>query len=319
MSNEPSWRRQPKLFDNAVYQILGRPVMLEVKGDDYIDDDMAVYDVRVMWEDWIYADDIMLNHDESDSEIVWQLKPIVQRFLDRYRIDPETIEVSMGGMRAKVFWVDDGSENLYSIVISDAEGEDVEDFYHDFINDMPYSETEDYVRNELADYLSVHKSFNDRVKSIRYNISKDARSEMFEGKKRYAERRNLENSKIDTLSEEQHDALAWLCKIRHDMHVSKDSFFLSESADHEKYWGYVDNGISDRLRSVNLPPFDFIFDEADYVTDSTYEVDGLDYESAYLQTMEYVEGFNRYIESYLRDIDSMHGTQYAPTGYSRIY
>ena len=176
MSNELSWRRQPKLFDNAVYQILGRPVMLEVKGDDYIDDDMAVYDVRVMWDDWSYADDIMLNHDESDSEIVRQLYPIVQRFLDRHRIDPETIEVSMGGMKANVFWVDNGSENLYSIVISDAEGEDVEDFYHEFVNDMPYSETEAYVRNELADYLSVHKSFNDRVKSIRYNISKDARS-----------------------------------------------------------------------------------------------------------------------------------------------
>lgn len=170
MSDELSWRRQPKLFDNAVYQILGRPVMLEVKGDDYIDDDVAEYVVRVMWDDWSYADDIMLNHGESDSEIVRQLYPIVQRFVDRNRINPESIEVSMGGMRAKVFWIDGVSDNLYSIEISDANGEVVEDFYDEFVNDMTYSETEDYVRNELANYLSVHKSFNDRIKSVRYKM-----------------------------------------------------------------------------------------------------------------------------------------------------
>lgn len=169
MSNELSWKRQPKLFDNAIYQVLGRPVMLEVKGDDYIDDDMAEYEVRVMWEDWDYADDIMLNHDESDSEIVRQLRPIVQRFLDRHSIDPETIEVSMGGMRANVFWAG-GSTYLYTIAISDLEGNEVEDFYHDFVNYMPYSETEEYVRNVLAEYLSVHKSFKDKVKCIRYKM-----------------------------------------------------------------------------------------------------------------------------------------------------
>ena len=218
---------------------------------------------------------------------------------------------------------------LYDEAIGDEDDGWVEDFSFSVSSAMSMSEIEEAVANELKEFYAYRQSFgkmaksnisfNDRVKSIRYNISKDARSEMFEGKRRYAERRNLENSKIDTLSEEQHDALAWLCMIRHDMHVSKDSFFLSESADHEKYWGYVEREISDRLRSVNLPSFDFRFDEADYITDYTYEVDGLDYESAYLQTMEYIEGFNRYIESYLRDIDSMHGTQYAPTGYSRIY
>lgn len=168
-----TWRRRNlPPFDNAMFQILGRNVRLEIRGDDFFDEDMAEYDIRVMWEDWEYADEIMLNHDESDSEIVRQLKPIVQRFLDRYRIDDlETIEVSMSGMRANVYWVNDGcSRDLYSIVISDEEGNEVEDFYHDFINNMPYSETEEYVRNVLAEYISVNKSFKDRVKSIRYKM-----------------------------------------------------------------------------------------------------------------------------------------------------
>lgn len=75
----------------------------------------------------------------------------------------------MGGMKANVFWAG-GSTYLYTIAISDSEGNEVEDFYHDFVNYMPYSETEEYVRNVLAEYISVHKSFKDKVKYIRYKM-----------------------------------------------------------------------------------------------------------------------------------------------------
>ena len=62
----------------------------------------------------------------------------------------------------------------------------------------------------------------------------NARKEMFEGKKRYAQRKAAENAEIASengLTDEQIDALDSLCSFRHWLHCNSQSAANVESSD----------------------------------------------------------------------------------------
>ena len=160
--------------------------------------------------------------------------------------------------------------------------------------------------------------------------------EAYEGKERFAERRMMENAEIETLTEEQHDALSWLCTIRHDMHGNQEAFFLDESGSHEKYWDYIEHGINDRLIAAKLPKIEFKYTIEDYNTDgivldelreeygdSRYneceEEANAKFEEARQKMISLAGSFNSEIERYLREIDEEHGTKYCPGGHTRLY
>ena len=138
-----------------------------------------------------------------------------------------------------------------------------------------------------------------------------------------AHRRNQENKEITTLSEEQHDALAALCAFRHELHTNQKSLFNTESSNHSDYIRSLDGGIMDSLDEVGLPN-SLTFDIFSFESDSEYDED-IDgnydewYEKSIAGVFSFVEKVNSEIESYLREIDKIHGTSYCPTGALRNF
>ena len=163
--------------------------------------------------------------------------------------------------------------------------------------------------------------------------------EGYERKAAYAARKSAKNAKIETLTEQQHEALSWLCEVRHEIHTGQKHFFCSESGDHEHLWNYIDGGINSKLSLANLPGIEFKYNELDVWTDSIIGYDeegfveefGAEYEldensdtqdvliAAEDRMNSEVCRFNAAIEKYLSNIDELHGTEYSPTGAARLF
>lgn len=150
---------------------------------------------------------------------------------------------------------------------------------------------------------------------------------MYERKNEWAANRMEQNKNIDTLTEQQHDALAWLCSIRHTIHTNQKSMFISNSVDFD-LWKYIDgvddNTIKEKLESVGLPnnlSWDALFVPSDYDYNMRFNEDKSwynDYDAAYEIHIDFLEKVNTDIENYLRNIDKEHGTNYAPSGHTRL-
>lgn len=150
--------------------------------------------------------------------------------------------------------------------------------------------------------------------------------EVYERKAAYAERKMEENSLIESLTREQHEALAELCRIRHEIHSSPKVFFSYES----RVWDYIDDGvgggvINNKLASVGLETIPFDKDPVDYPTDYDWDnfelwdgkYDALD--DALTEIYALVAEINTKIEGYLKKIDETYETKYCPTGLSRVF
>ena len=145
----------------------------------------------------------------------------------------------------------------------------------------------------------------------------------WEAKERFVEKKMAENAKVETLTDDQHEVLAWLCSVRHEMHTNPEHFFYSEWTKFGYFWDLISNEegfseINTRLLSVGLDPIDFSFvspDDAsfDFLCDSEEE-----YEDGLAQTYEMVDKINKTIEDYLVGIDKKHGTSYCPSGLARL-
>ena len=159
-----------------------------------------------------------------------------------------------------------------------------------------------------------------------------AYKEMMEGKERWAENRCLADKKnCQTLTEEQHDALAWLANTRHKakkvgMACGRDTWFADENPECQWLWNLVDGEhnedecINTVLERAGLPKIVWGFDSFDYNTESIcYELGYTEeqIEEEREKTMEMAQMFNDDIEDYLADIDKEHGTHYCPTKIAR--
>lgn len=150
--------------------------------------------------------------------------------------------------------------------------------------------------------------------------------EVYERKRAYAGRKMAQNSRIESLTEDQHEALATLCRIRHEIHTNPKAFFNNES----NVWSYIDDGcgggiINTNLENAGLEPIEFNVDPACYPTDYDWDDEEIwdgkynDYDSALREIYTVAEEINNKIEEYLRLIDKTHGTEYCPTGLSRKF
>ena len=155
----------------------------------------------------------------------------------------------------------------------------------------------------------------------------------YERRARAADRRMAENALVDTLTDEQHDTLAWLCSIRHKVHSSDAGkcLFYCEGADYDEFWSYIEtenqvNPIKTALEDVNLPAWEWSCDGIAYDNDQIIHTPDFfaedEREEATEKALEelytLVERWNSSIENYLSRIDEIHGTQYCPTGALRI-
>lgn len=153
--------------------------------------------------------------------------------------------------------------------------------------------------------------------------------EAYERKARYVEKRMKKNKEIESLTEEQHDALSWLCAIRHEMHCEEQCFFHSESGEYAEFWGYIgvdeDGEIVKRIKSVGLPEFKWSFSNCAL---NLPDDDSVCYELGYTEEeieeqrgkmLELAKKINNDIERYLLGVDHKFGVDYCPAGLTRIY
>jgi hypothetical protein len=146
--------------------------------------------------------------------------------------------------------------------------------------------------------------------------------DQYEYRRESAARRAAENKKIETLTEEQHDLIAEVARMRHEIHCNADSMYNCESADYDK-WQWIDNGsegINDRLSAAGLPKIQFTNNDIsqfptseDRYTDIIDNTDEAEEENMnkYYKMMLHL---NSDMEVYLTMIDREYGTHYAPTG-----
>lgn len=155
------------------------------------------------------------------------------------------------------------------------------------------------------------------------------KKEIYEGKREWAARRMEKNKMVDTLTEEQHEALAWLAEVRHKIHTNQKSMFLSQSSDYNELWSHIDDIDEDKsiywkLTNVGLKN-DLSWDVSNIPNDYDYNLPqeeggyGIEsYDEAFEILIEFLEKVNSDIEVYLTKIDEEHGTNYAPSGYTRF-
>lgn len=147
----------------------------------------------------------------------------------------------------------------------------------------------------------------------------------------YAGKKMAANKEIQTLTEEQHDALSQMCSARHELHTNMDRITKGSEQD---YLGSIIEA-NGALGKSGLPIIDGIpTDTTDYIDiDSIRELEDLGeapsrddedewqewYDAEYHRIYDELSKLNKKIEKYLEQIDAEHGTHYAPTGASRIF
>ena len=151
------------------------------------------------------------------------------------------------------------------------------------------------------------------------------------GKMIYTGKKMAENREIETLTEEQHDALEMICRARHELHTNMDRIVKGSE---RNYLGDIVRANS-ALEESGLNIIDGIpTDTVDYIDiDSIRELEDIGeapsrdnedewqewYNAEYHRIYDELENLNKTIEKYLEQIDIEHGTHYAPTGKSRIF
>lgn len=151
--------------------------------------------------------------------------------------------------------------------------------------------------------------------------------EQYEYRANAAAQRMNSQRVIDTLTQDQHDVLAFLCSIRHKIHSCDTSvIYNSEASEHNEYTSYLDtsceNKLSEMLEEVGLPPIKWYCDFDNVTTDldeawEEFESDEDRDEfraDAELEIAQIIQDWNTVIEHYLKEIDIIHGTSYCPTG-----
>lgn len=138
-------------------------------------------------------------------------------------------------------------------------------------------------------------------------------------KAEWAARRMVQNKEIKTLTEEQHDALAELCELRHNVHANWDTLFVGENCREidAQICSSDDMELCAKIEELfGVKPFAGI----DYPTSYIYDVMGYDsYDDAYESACDMFAELNNQIETFLLKIDKEHGTNYCPCGKGRFY
>jgi len=146
--------------------------------------------------------------------------------------------------------------------------------------------------------------------------------EQYQKRKENAIQRQEENKKIETLTEEQHDALAELCSIRHEVHSATKSMYYTESSTYSELWSRLEE-IYDHIKELKIGDLKLRpFEQFPCDNDRTYGIiDDTDEaeEKNIVEFFDMMNDLNNEIEEFLRKIDKQHGTNYAPSGALRLF
>ena len=167
--------------------------------------------------------------------------------------------------------------------------------------------------------------------------------EAYEGKERRAAERNMANietAKANGMTEEQAEAVAWMCAQRHWMHTHDGSDIANGEASAnseltgficQNYSGDGDDEFAVCSAILNEQPFMPCeaselpaYDDWDYVLDDDdkeeYNGDYVAFRDAMnAKAGDILQNINNQIENWLTKIDEKFGTAFCPTGATRLF
>lgn len=134
----------------------------------------------------------------------------------------------------------------------------------------------------------------------------------------YVANKNAKNRKlaeVHGLTDDQHEALTWLCSFRHELHCNQEDLFYSESANFSDFSCQICGRLTRYLQEVDLIT-DRTFDYSDEFFDVPSDFDchtEEEYEQGLQQVHEFCERVDADIIEFLQEIDQRYKTEYAPT------
>lgn len=143
-------------------------------------------------------------------------------------------------------------------------------------------------------------------------------NQRYSNKNVYIANRNAKNrilAEEHGLTDNQHEALAWLCSFRHELHCNQEDLFYSESANFSDFSCQICGRLTRYLQEVGLIAnrmFDYSDDFFDLPIDFDCHSDE-EYEQGLQQVHEFCERVDADIIEFLQKIDARYHTEYAPT------
>lgn len=159
-------------------------------------------------------------------------------------------------------------------------------------------------------------------------------------KQLYADRKSQENEEIaleNGLTEEQTDIIETITRLRHELHSEDVETIFNDQVEYPDSYKYFfddtaeENYVNTQLKKVGLPELKLPswgthFTEWDFDEEvkergiEEYSKEWEELRSEYLSNLtEDLDKANTTIENWLGEIDEKYGTQYKPTGMSRIF
>lgn len=174
---------------------------------------------------------------------------------------------------------------------------------------LEYCSGTDYPANilqitDLNEMSILQRMINNAIEYISKHKPKLPK-EVYEKRKEYVEKVMSNNKKIDILTEEQHDALAELCKRRHRLHSS-----LITIKNVQRFYNHLTK-INNQLKESGMSLImEFVPEE---INNLGPEIKQQLKENQFKHLLK----LHDKIEKYLKKIDKAYGTNYCPTGYLR--
>lgn len=134
----------------------------------------------------------------------------------------------------------------------------------------------------------------------------------------YVANKNATNREISAengLTDNQHEAITFVCSFRHELHCHQEDLFYSESANFSDFSCQICGRLTRYLQEAGLIA-DTLFDYSDEFFDLPIDFDchtDAEYEDGLKQVHEFCERVDADIIEFLQEIDARYHTEYAPT------
>ena len=133
----------------------------------------------------------------------------------------------------------------------------------------------------------------------------------------YVAKQNLKNSILadkNGLTDNQHEAITYVCSFRHELHCNQEDLFVCESANFSHFAEMLCGKLHTLLHNVGIEynKFDYYSEFIELPDDQMCETDA-EYEDGLRQVHEFCEKVDADIIEFLQKIDKRYKTEYAPT------
>lgn len=141
-------------------------------------------------------------------------------------------------------------------------------------------------------------------------------NQRYSNKNVYVCNKNAKNRKLadeNGLTDNQHEAITFVCSFRHELHCNQDDLFYSESTNFFEFIEMVCGKLHTILKTAGFENnLDYYKKFIDIPSDFDCHSDE-EYEQGLQQVHEFCERVDADIIEFLQEIDARYHTEYAPT------